>query len=138
MQTGFLVLRLKPHAQLTPGVACRDEAVEQLSTGPLINEVYYTTAGIDVKSAAVITRGREAAVNIWKIPTDKTGFFLLQTNYDHWKPVPAYDDRRNPGIEHMVELGESGMGVDGLYSVLTEWYVHSGMPTTALLTFGSV
>lgn len=100
----------------------RDDAVKQLSTGPLINEVYYTTAGVTAASAAVITRGREAAVDVWKIPANNTGFFLLQTNYDHWKPVPAYDDRRNPGIEHMVELGEAALGVNGLYSVLTEWF----------------
>jgi hypothetical protein len=38
------------------------------------------------------------------------------------EPVPASDDRRTPGVAHMVALGQRGVGVQGLKKdVLLRW-----------------
>ena len=42
-----------------------------------------------------------------------------QTNYDHWKSPPFFDDRRKPGMECMDSYGTSAMGTPALYNVLS-------------------
>ena len=46
----------------------------------------------------MITRNKEVTgTDIWKM-TDKTagGWYILETNYDHWKNPMFIDDRRGP------------------------------------------
>lgn len=40
--------------------------------------------------------------------------FRLQTNYDHWTPAPAWDNRRVPGVKHMTALSQAAMNFDGV------------------------
>ena len=60
---------------------------------------------------------------MWKLDQQHgdAGFFLAQTNYDHWEPVPSYDDRRTPAIAHMKALGQPAVGFSGLLSVMKMW-----------------
>ena len=62
---------------------------------------------------------RIGAADVWRLPP--AGWFILQTNYDHWETPPASDDRRTPGEKHMAALGQAGVGVKGLTGVMTEW-----------------
>lgn len=96
------------------------EAVAALSSTSIVNAAYYIVGGIKPSEAAVITRERRDAVDVWTIPP-RGDFFLLQTNYDHTAPAPPWDDRRTPGYAHMEALGQGGVGFDGLFNVLTQW-----------------
>ena len=53
-----------------------------------------------------------------------TGWWRLETNYDHWNPVPKADDRRTPGNANVRAMGRNGIGEDGsglFDSVITKW-----------------
>ena len=71
------------------------DAVNMLSTGPLLVSVYYIVAGVKPEQATVISRTTTGSVNPLKFSSPKN-WYLLQTNYDHWKDPPFYDDRRTP------------------------------------------
>ena len=75
-----------------------EEALAQLATGPLINEVYYTMAGGGSGEGAVVTRDRNdgyassgsvstedpKTADVWPINASDSsgnGWFRLQTNY---------------------------------------------------------
>lgn len=52
--------------------------------------------------------------------SDPSGWYRLQTNYDHWQPVPAADDRRTPGRAMIDALGRAnGTRLPSLLAVLT-------------------
>ena len=55
---------------------------------------------------------------------NETSWYRLETNYDHWNPVPKADDRRHPGMKNMDTMGQTGIGAsgNGLYiNVMTKW-----------------
>ena len=43
--------------------------------------------------------------------------WLFETNYDHWGPVPANDDRRDPGINAILALGKENVDTDAVFQV---------------------
>ena len=101
-----------------------EDAVKAFSDAPLVDPVYYIIGGATSGQGAVITRLRSRAADVWRltdVTKDPDGWFRLQTNYDHWKSVPAYDDRRDPGIANMKALGQNNVTKDGMWSVLLTW-----------------
>jgi N-acylethanolamine-hydrolysing acid amidase len=58
------------------------------------------------------------------------GWFVVQTNYDHWEPDPADDPRRSAGEATMAQLGR-GFGTTplGLFVAASAYPVHN--PHTA-------
>ena len=50
--------------------------------------------GQSLLQACVITRSRQKAVDVWDIGSHGSTWYILETNYDHWKSPPTYDDRR--------------------------------------------
>ena len=43
-----------------------------------------------------------AAVDVWRLDPphgENPPWWLVETNYDHWKAVPKADDRRDPANE---------------------------------------
>lgn len=96
-----------------------DGAIEKIAKGPIINPAYFIVGGPN-DEATVVTRGREEAVDYWKLKDP--AFYLLETNYDHWKTPPSYDDRRKYGIEMMNKIGgKAGVNHDSLFKVMTSW-----------------
>eukprot|EP00041_Stephanoeca_diplocostata_P009539 m.147257 g.147257 ORF g.147257 m.147257 type:complete len:443 (-) comp17783_c0_seq1:180-1508(-) len=100
-----------------------DELVTALGSKDLIDEVYYITGGTKSKEGAVVARTRLGTADVWRLDTGNTadGWYRLQTNYDHWEPVPKADDRRTPGRAHMNALGRDHVGLPGMHSVMTAW-----------------
>jgi hypothetical protein len=45
------------------------------------------------------------------------GFFQIETNYDHDKPVPKADDRRTNATLHMKAMGRSNVGMGSMTKV---------------------
>lgn len=53
----------------------------------------------------MITRSREAAVDVWDM-RNASGWYILETNYDHWKAPLIVDDRRGPAHKCMDKMGQ--------------------------------
>eukprot|EP00944_MAST-04C_sp_MAST-4C-sp1_P006395 g6395.t1 len=121
------------HKSLTPSQHLRmvlqsedsstfESAINMLSTGSLIDQNYYIVGGVRKGEGAVIARGRNKAVDVWRL--NESSWYRLETNYDHWNPVPKADDRRSPGQKNMNAMGQNGIGPsgEGIYKdVMVQW-----------------
>jgi N-acylethanolamine-hydrolysing acid amidase len=98
-------------------------AVESISTEKITAPTYYILAGTQPGEGVVLTRDRNTLADKWTVsatPTTSGSWYILETNYDHWKPTYKYDNRRYYGNEYMKNLGQkNGATTDGLKSVLT-------------------
>eukprot|EP00042_Codosiga_hollandica_P045082 m.453245 g.453245 ORF g.453245 m.453245 type:complete len:399 (+) comp56932_c0_seq2:71-1267(+) len=101
--------------------ATYSQASVSLSYTKLLSPVYLILGGTSAGEGSVITRGLDSPDNVWTLSSELTNgsFFLLQTNYDHWKPAPFFDDRSGPGTLCMKELGQSNVAFPGLFDVLS-------------------
>ncbi|XP_065188773.1 N-acylethanolamine-hydrolyzing acid amidase-like [Sycon ciliatum] len=94
------------------------QAVETLSTTPLIAPVYLIVGGVTPGQGAVITRDQLGAIDTYYLDADKGRWYVLETNYDHWKPPPKTDDRRDPAEKILNAAGRSQVGYALLQKVL--------------------
>ena len=91
-----------------------------LNKQPMVDDAYFIIAGSLKWEGGVMSRARKNAIDYWAMnTTDSKGWYRLQTNYDHWNPVPVADDRRTPGRAHMDALGPSKITSDSIYQVMT-------------------
>lgn len=95
------------------------QAKLMLSNTTMLAPAYFILGGNQSGEACVITRSREKTVDLWEMDTSKGMWFLLETNYDHWKAPFFIDDRRTPGNKCMKEMTQKGMGFKGLFNVLS-------------------
>eukprot|EP01092_Planopodium_desertum_P010520 TRINITY_DN468_c0_g2_i2.p1 TRINITY_DN468_c0_g2~~TRINITY_DN468_c0_g2_i2.p1 ORF type:complete len:508 (-),score=112.70 TRINITY_DN468_c0_g2_i2:116-1570(-) len=94
-------------------------AMEILSNDWLVADVYYIVAGVNPGEAAVITRNRTDAADIWVIDPSAGRWFEVETNYDHWEPAPWFDDRRDPANTYMNAMGQADLTLAGMYEVMS-------------------
>ncbi|KAM7290128.1 acid ceramidase isoform X2 [Ixodes scapularis] len=135
---GLLEWILGDHSQHWVGFLTRDlmenatsydVAKMTLSTTKLLAPVYFILGGTKSGEAAIITRSRNSDhADVYQLSDTKDKWFLLETNYDHWKTPPSYDDRRGPGIKCMRNMTQQALGFKGLFDVL------STQPVLNLLT----
>ena len=52
----------------------------------------------------MITRAREKTLDVWNIGTNDSTWYILETNYDHWKLPFVLDDRRSPANHCMKNM----------------------------------
>lgn len=108
-----------------------------LSNTPILGRVYYTLGGLKLNEGRLIARSQNVVahdVSIGHMP--RANWFVLQTNYDWWnKTVPFYDDRRDAGINSLLNNVGSPQNV-GMLSVISD--VLSIKPTFNQLTTVSV
>lgn len=112
-----------------------EEAVKMLSTQDIVADVYYTISGINKNEGAVITRNQTGAVNVMRLGDNAhahDSWFLIQTNYDNWKAPPFFDNRRDPGIEAMYNMGQENISLDALLKVLSTRPVLNMLTTYSL------
>lgn len=98
------------------------EAVEIVSNTELIADIYFTLSGINAGEGVVVSRNRTGPSDVWYLKSSSSGvgsWFVLQTNYDHWEPVPWFDNRRDPGIADMEAMGQNNITLAGLLNVLS-------------------
>lgn len=95
-----------------------------ISSHDMVGPSYTILAGANPGEGAVITNGpnRTVPVDIWHLsqglPKNKTPYYLLQTNYDHWVEPPFFDNRQAPAMDCMNKLGQAGMTKENIYNVL--------------------
>lgn len=98
-----------------------EDALGQLADGSIAAPAYYIIAGSQSNQAAVLTRNRNNLENLWPLDM-KHSWYLLETNYDHWKPVDPRDNRRYYGNKYMSELGQNQAAtMAGLLQILGKW-----------------
>nr|6DXZ_B Chain B, N-acylethanolamine acid amidase beta-subunit [Oryctolagus cuniculus]6DY0_B Chain B, N-acylethanolamine acid amidase beta-subunit [Oryctolagus cuniculus]6DY1_B Chain B, N-acylethanolamine acid amidase beta-subunit [Oryctolagus cuniculus] len=96
-----------------------EAAVYRLAKTPLIADVYYIVGGTNPREGVVITRNRDGPADIWPLDPLKGVWFLVETNYDHWKPAPEEDDRRTPAIKALNATGQAKLSLETLFQVLS-------------------
>eukprot|EP01091_Cochliopodium_minus_P006995 TRINITY_DN1693_c7_g1_i1.p1 TRINITY_DN1693_c7_g1~~TRINITY_DN1693_c7_g1_i1.p1 ORF type:complete len:489 (-),score=95.81 TRINITY_DN1693_c7_g1_i1:161-1627(-) len=97
-----------------------EQALNILANTTLVCDVYYTVAGIGPGEGAIITRNRYNATDIWRIGNvNSTRYWILETNYDHWKNPPFDDDRRYYANKGMSEIGWSNLSLEKMFKVLS-------------------
>ena len=114
------------------------KALAALNSTKMIGPGYVILSGTQPGEGAVVTKGAKKelgkdgeTIDLWTLADEiaqNQTYFLLQTNYDRTGPAPKFDDRRDPGVQCMRELGRAGTNFNGLFNVL------SAMPNLNRLT----
>ena len=71
---------------------------KQLDETPLFEDCFVVCL-----QGSVITRSREASLDVWPMKS-AGGWYVLETNYDHWKNPLIVDDRRRPANRCMRQM----------------------------------
>eukprot|EP01059_Diplonema_ambulator_P036903 TRINITY_DN949_c0_g1_i1.p1 TRINITY_DN949_c0_g1~~TRINITY_DN949_c0_g1_i1.p1 ORF type:complete len:416 (+),score=177.06 TRINITY_DN949_c0_g1_i1:42-1289(+) len=101
------------------------EAVQQVQTYKAVGPAYIIMSGIHPGEGCVVTRApnTEKPLDTWLLADQlKNGtYFVLETNYDHWKRPPFYDNRRDSAVDCMQNtIGQAKFnGFNSLYDVLS-------------------
>lgn len=113
-----------------------EHALVYLADKPLIAPCYIIIGGTKPFQGAVITRDRMSVLDFWKLhPEQEEGWFVLETNYDHWTTPPASDDRRDPGMASMRAMGQANVTEAGILGVLSKPPVlNDGTTFTAVMS----
>jgi hypothetical protein len=91
------------------------DAFELLSTDKVVAPSYDIMSG--PTSGSVITRNRFDSADIRTL--NDTVWYLVETNYDWWKPTPPHDDRTTPAIKFLEEHGQDNMNEETLFQLLS-------------------
>lgn len=94
-------------------------AINKLAYTTTLASVYHIVAGVNPGEGAIITKGREAPIDIWTLDPSKNKWFEVETNYDHWTNPPVDDDRRDPAINAMKKLGQDSISKTNLFNVMS-------------------
>lgn len=112
-------------------------AVDTLANSHVIAPSYIIVGGTKSGEGVVITRDRTAAKDLWRMddPDHEGHWYLVETNYDHWQPPPAGDDRRDPAIKAMDGTTRAGLNATSLFKVLsTPPVLNDGTTYTAVMS----
>lgn len=103
------------------------DAVIRLSKIPIITGVYYIVGGVRPGEGAVITRDRTGPADIWPLNPVNGEWYRVETNFDHWRPPPARDHRREAAIIALNATGQENINMETLYQVLSLFPVCNGI-----------
>jgi len=112
-------------------------ALDNLSNGTLIADVYYIMAGMKPGEGVVISRNRENAADIWMLDADHGRWYEVQTNYDHWEEPPWFDNRIDPANDAMNAVGRKNLTLDNMFKVITTKPVFNIQTTYSILAVPS-
>ena len=112
-----------------------NDAVSKLTSTRLIAPCFLIIGGPRAEGV-VITRDRSKAIDVWHL---NETWYLVETNYDHWKPPPATDNRRDPAIRTLNSIGRSNITADTLFRVLsTPPVLNTATSYTTVMSSGSL
>ena len=99
----------------------------------MLAPAYFIVGGNTTGQGSVITRDRDSAADVWNM-VDAGGWYILETNYDHWKKPLFVDDRRTPANRCMQKMTKNNTGWPGMFNVLSSKPVLNKLTTyTALM-----
>lgn len=96
-------------------------ALSVVQTTPLISVSYIILGGITHGEGAVVTRNREAAIDTHMLaPPDR--WYLVETNYEWWRPTEPQDNRRLPAEKHMNQSSYEAITGDFIFTHVTSQF----------------
>ncbi|KAK6168399.1 hypothetical protein SNE40_020941 [Patella caerulea] len=95
-----------------------NQARDVLSNTEMLAPAYFILGGTKSGEGCVITRAREKTLDIWEM-TSAGGWYILETNYDHWTKPLFLDDRRTPANKCMRNMTQANVSVKGIFNVLS-------------------
>ncbi|CAF1116542.1 unnamed protein product, partial [Didymodactylos carnosus] len=94
------------------------DAVEYLSKTVILAPCYYILGGPESGQGIIITRSRKISDYFEMLGKDNL-WFIIETNYDNWKPQPSGDDRLTPAIRCMKKYGLQNVTFASLFNVFS-------------------
>merc|ERR1712166_251742 len=86
-----------------------EDAVHLALTLPLPAPCYFVIAGAKKGQGVIVSRDRDGGAGpnggVWRLDDGIGGWFLVETNYDHWGPTGAHDNRREIILQSMNATG---------------------------------
>ncbi|KAM9792833.1 acid ceramidase [Neosynchiropus ocellatus] len=96
-----------------------EEAKTRLAQTKLLAPAYFILGGNQSRQGCIITRSRELSLDVLEIDSKLGRWYVLETNYDHWKEPLFLDDRRTPAMKCMNQTTQANISVKTLYDVLS-------------------
>ncbi|XP_066429504.1 acid ceramidase [Eleutherodactylus coqui] len=96
-----------------------EEAKTLLSKTVMLAPAYFILGGNQSGEACVITRSRQSCLDIWELDLQKGQWYVLETNYDHWKPPLPIDDRRRAAMKCMNRTTQKNISIATIYDMLS-------------------
>ncbi|KAI4894481.1 hypothetical protein NFI96_029398 [Prochilodus magdalenae] len=95
------------------------EAKKLLSDTKLLAPAYFILGGNQTNEACIITRSRNRSIQPLELDIKHGRWYVLETNYDHWKAPLFLDDRRTPAMKCMNNTTQSNISLKTVYDVLS-------------------
>ncbi|XP_072920658.1 acid ceramidase isoform X2 [Hemitrygon akajei] len=95
------------------------QAKDQLANTEMLAPAYFILGGNQSGEGCVITRSRKASLDIWELDLKRGRWYVLETNYDHWKEPLFLDDRRTPAMKCMNQTAQAKISLETIYDVLS-------------------
>ncbi|CAL1548651.1 unnamed protein product [Lymnaea stagnalis] len=108
------------------------QAKAKLENTVMLAPAYFILGGNKSGEGCVITRARESNLDTWEM-RNASGWYILETNYDHWEAPFFLDDRRTPAHKCMNQMTQKNVGFDGLFNVLSSQPVLNKLTTYSAL-----
>uniref|UniRef100_A0A4W5RJU3 Acid ceramidase n=1 Tax=Hucho hucho TaxID=62062 RepID=A0A4W5RJU3_9TELE len=96
-----------------------EEAKNLLARTKLLAPAYFILGGNQTGQGCVITRSRVLSLDIWEIELKLGRWYVLETNYDHWKEPLFLDNRRTPAMKCMNQTMQANISLNTVYDVLS-------------------
>lgn len=96
-----------------------EEAINQLQTQDLIAPCYYIVSGVEHNQGILITRALNESLQPLELNVEEGRWYLLETNYDHWKKPFILDNRRTPAEKCMNESSTETIDKGAMFNVLS-------------------
>ncbi|KAM9236272.1 acid ceramidase isoform 3-T3 [Leptosomus discolor] len=95
------------------------DAKDKLAKTRLLAPAYFILGGKNSGEGCVITRSRTATLDIWELDIKKGTWYVLETNYDRWKPPLILDNRRTPAMKCLNQTMQENISLPAIYDVLS-------------------
>ncbi|KAJ4944236.1 hypothetical protein JOQ06_012781 [Pogonophryne albipinna] len=96
-----------------------EEAKRLLAQTKLLAPAYFILGGNQTGQGCIITRSRLLSIDILEIDVKLGRWYVLETNYDHWKEPLFLDDRRTPAMKCMNQTTQTNITLKTMYDVLS-------------------
>lgn len=96
-----------------------EEAKGRLAQTKLLAPAYFILGGNQTGQGCIITRSRQLSLDVLEIDMNLGRWYVLETNYDHWKEPLFLDDRRTPGMKCMNQTTQAKISLQTMYDVLS-------------------
>ncbi|XP_068961064.1 acid ceramidase [Petaurus breviceps papuanus] len=96
-----------------------EDAKNLLTKTKLLAPAYFILGGNRSEEGCLITRARKSTLDVYELKPAEGRWFLVETNYDHWKAPFFLDDRRKPATICLNQTTRENISLASLYDVLS-------------------